>query len=73
MNKHHDYAEAAAGAVANTNHEGFNEELRADALIHATLSLAYEQRTANLIALEMLLAGQGAEIDVEGITNRMGL
>lgn len=41
--------------------------------VEATLALAHEQRTANLIALEALLHRGGAEIDVIAIQERLGL
>lgn len=53
MDGNHDYkyATSAAGAANADAAQEFNDAVRADALIHATLALAYEQRTANLIAL----------------------
>ena len=48
-----------------------NEVARAQA--EATLALAYEQQTANLIALEVLLQGAGADIEVDSIQERLGL
>lgn len=48
---HYEWA-TAAFASANANAEqSFNDAVRADTLIQATLALAYEQRTANLIAM----------------------
>lgn len=49
-NHHYDYAVAAAGAANSHAEQEFNDAVRSDALIHATLALAYEQRTTNLIA-----------------------
>lgn len=48
-----------------------NETARAQA--EATLALAYEQHTANLIALEALLQKSGADIEVDAIQERLGL
>lgn len=50
-NHHYEYATSAFGAANASAHPAFNEQVRSDALIQATLALAYEQRTANLIAL----------------------
>ena len=72
-NTHYEYATSAFGSVSSNADSKFNEEARADALIQATLALAYEQRTANLIALEVLLQGAGADIEVDSIQERLGL
>jgi len=50
-NPHFEYATAAFGSANAEAEPEFNEAVRADALIQATLALAYEQRTANLIAM----------------------
>lgn len=50
-NHHYEYATSAFGAASASAHPAFNEQVRSDALIQATLALAYEQRTANLIAI----------------------
>lgn len=50
-NKHYEWATAAFSAVAMNSAPEFQAECRDDAKIQATLALAYEQRTANLIAL----------------------
>lgn len=72
-NTHHAYAEAAFSSANAGAEPEFNEAVRADALIQATLALAYEQRTANLIALELLLQRAGADIEVDAIQERLGL
>ena len=51
-------------------YDALNPEARA---LQAMLALAYEQRTANLIALEALLQRDGCEVEVESITDRLGL
>jgi hypothetical protein len=63
----------------NDNHERAMSRLRngttnevARAQAEATLALAYEQRTANMIALETLLQASGANITVDAIQERMG-
>jgi len=55
-NPHREYAEAAFGSINAKAEPEFNEALRADALIQATLAVAWETsrladeaRTANLI------------------------
>jgi hypothetical protein len=53
-NTHYEYATAAFTAVNSNAAEEFNAECRKDALIQATLAVAYEQRTANLIAFARL-------------------
>ena len=72
-NSHYEYAEAAFGSANAKAAPEFNEAVRADALIQATLAIAYEQRTANLIALEALLQAAGADIEVDAIQERLGL
>lgn len=56
-NPHFEKANACYGAISSSAASEFNEQLRADALIQATLAVAWEtgrladeQRTANLIA-----------------------
>lgn len=58
-------------AVSRLHNGTTNEVSRAQA--EATLALAYEQRTANLIAIESLLQRAGADIDVDAIQERLGL
>jgi hypothetical protein len=50
-NHHYEYATAAFSAVNSSAASEFNDECRDDAKTQATLALAYEQRTANLIAM----------------------
>lgn len=50
-NHHYEYATAAFSLVNASSASEFNSDCRDDAMIQATLALAYEQRTANLIAL----------------------
>jgi len=72
-NYHHDYAVSAFGALRPSS----DLEVRADAQIQAILSLAYEQRTANLIALyaaENVKLKPTAESEItEQIQKRLGL
>jgi hypothetical protein len=49
-NQHYEYATAAFSSANARASAEFNSEARADSQIQATLALAYEQRTANLIA-----------------------
>jgi hypothetical protein len=49
-NQHYEYATAAFSSANARASAEFNAEARADAQIQATLAIAYEQRTANLIA-----------------------
>jgi hypothetical protein len=71
--QHYEYATAAFSSANARAGAEFNAEARADAQIQATLAIAYEQRTANLIALERLLQASGADIDVDAIQERLGL
>ena len=48
---HYEYATSAFSAVNSSAAPEFNAECREDAIIQATLALAYEQRIANLIAM----------------------
>lgn len=41
--------------------------------MNATLALAFEQRTANLIALESLLERCGSDVELDAIQERLGL
>lgn len=50
-NEHYEYATAAFSAANATSPSEFNAECREDAAIQASLAIAYEQRTANLLAL----------------------
>jgi hypothetical protein len=50
-NPHYEDARSCFSAASSGAEREFNEAVRADALIQATLALAYEQQTANLIAI----------------------
>ena len=79
-NQHYEYATAAFSSANARASAEFNAEARADAQIQATLALAYEQRTANLIALWTDPKTQGDEMSginygtlADQIKERLGL
>lgn len=82
-NNDYHYATSAVGAVSGTAAQEFNDAVRADALIHATLAVAYELRTANLIASqqpirydgqkEILSTASHAQNTVNQINARLGM
>ena len=77
-NHHYEYATASFTAVNANAASEFNAECREDAMIQSSLAIAYEQRTANLIALYTDGAsGSVPQIDyaslITTITERLGL
>ena len=54
-NHHYEYAPASFTAVNASAASEFNAECREDAMIQSNLAIAYEQRTANLLAAFGLL------------------
>jgi hypothetical protein len=76
-NPHIAWAESAFGAASAEADPTFNRNVRQDAQIQAILALTYEQRTANLIAMMQLTAGEwsktGARQIAREIAERLGL
>ena len=74
-NPHHDRVACYLDATILSSDESGTQTIESLLMnnARATLALAYEQRTANLIAMETLLQRGGADIDVTDIQERLGL
>ena len=76
-NHHYEYATSAFMAANANAASEFNAECREDAMIQSNLAIAYEQRTANLLAARVALhnrrENRKAFEVMEVVNERLGL